>query len=599
MPSDAKKNLNQESFFRIKKVYKYFLTHAYRCSRRYFAAAGLNTVFEAALPFVDLIFLPFIIDELIGGKDLTKIIIYLTGMLLGDLVIGFFATATNNEMDKYSCAIDNYFVELMSQQTMEMDFALTEDKAALDQLQKAKDGLEWAGAGWTINGLKKLITSFIRLCGVVALIAVNAPIMLIITAVSVAISAIINSKRNKYEIKFYTKRATVNRAYNYSCGEIADIRYGKDIRLYGAIGMMMHNTRRYIQQINNYWKEQSDTRTFLSLLEISFAAIRDSFAYFYLGFSAILGSISIGIFTQMINAIETYSNAMWGIISGIQNMVKLSNYAFEYVKFMEYPAALEKGEQHPQKLEHVIEFRHVSFCYPNSEVQVLKDVSIILHSGEHLSVVGLNGAGKTTFIKLLCRLYDVTEGEILLDGVNIKEYNYEEYMRLFSVVFQDFKLFAFSSRENIAPFDDVCEENLMEIFDMAGVGEKLRSLPKGIDTPVFKVYEEDGVELSGGEQQKLAISRCVYRNSPIMILDEPTAALDPIAEYEIYSQFNKIIGGKTAVYISHRLSSCKFCDRIAVFADGTVAEYGTHDELCKNKGGVYSAMWTAQAQYYR
>ncbi|MDE6420792.1 MAG: ABC transporter ATP-binding protein/permease, partial [Lachnospiraceae bacterium] len=222
--------------------------------------------------------------------------------------------------------------------------------------------------------------------------------------------------------------------------------------------------------------------------------------------------------------------------------------------------------------------------------------------GEHLSVVGLNGAGKTTFVKLLCRLYDPTEGEILLDNVNIKEYDYEQYMNLFSPVFQDFKLFAFSIRDNILMGEeekDHTNEALHALFEQVGFSDKLASLEHGMDTMLFKSFDKEGIEASGGEQQKLAIARALYKHAPVVILDEPTAALDPIAEYEIYRQFHSLVGGKTAIYISHRLSSCRFCDHIAVFSDGHVAEYGTHDTLVGKENGIYAEMFAAQAQYYQ
>ena len=186
-----------------------------------------------------------------------------------------------------------------------------------------------------------------------------------------------------------------------------------------------------------------------------------------------------------------------------------------------------------------------------------------------------------------------------MDGVNIKDYSYDEYMKLFSVVFQDFKLLAFSIKENILLEHEAAEEEIRNISSLAGIEEKVASLEKGIDTIIFKSFDKDGIELSGGEQQKLAIARAFYKNSPIVILDEPTAALDPIAEYEIYRQFDKLVGGKTAIYISHRLSSCKFCDQIAVFANAKIKEYGTHDELVQKDGGIYAEMFAAQAQYYR
>lgn len=232
----------------------------------------------------------------------------------------------------------------------------------------------------------------------------------------------------------------------------------------------------------------------------------------------------------------------------------------------------------------------------------MEHVNLKLKAGEHLSVVGLNGAGKTTFVKLLCRLYDPTEGEILLDNVNIKEYDYEQYMNLFSPVFQDFKLFAFSIRDNILMGEeekDHTNEALHALFEQVGFSDKLDSLEHGMDTMLFKSFDKEGIEASGGEQQKIAIARALYKHAPVVILDEPTAALDPIAEYEIYRQFHSLVGGKTAIYISHRLSSCRFCDHIAVFSDGHVAEYGTHDTLVGKENGIYAEMFAAQAQYYQ
>jgi ABC-type multidrug transport system fused ATPase/permease subunit len=238
---------------------------------------------------------------------------------------------------------------------------------------------------------------------------------------------------------------------------------------------------------------------------------------------------------------------------------------------------------------------------------ILDNISIKIGAGEHLSIVGLNGAGKTTFIKLLCRLYDPTSGEILVNGVNIKEYDYNQYMALFAPVFQDFRLFAFPIEENITLVDEDDKEyytgdeaeRIEKIIEMVNLAQMMEKLEKGKKTTLFKYFEENGIEPSGGEQQKIAIARALYKSSPVVILDEPTAALDPIAEYEIYKQFHTLVGDKTAFYISHRLSSCRFCDTIAVFSEGKIAEYGNHDTLIKMAGGIYAKMFEAQAQYYR
>jgi ABC-type multidrug transport system fused ATPase/permease subunit len=269
---------------------------------------------------------------------------------------------------------------------------------------------------------------------------------------------------------------------------------------------------------------------------------------------------------------------------------------------MNYPAALPKGDTPVEKKPHEIEFRHVSFSYPGTERKILDDISIKIAPGEHLSIVGLNGAGKTTFIKLLCRLYDPTEGEILLDGVNIKEYDYKKYMEQFAPVFQDFKLFALTLSDNIIfekETDEAEKKRIAELTELVGLEDFVNKLDKGMDTNLFKFFDEEGIEPSGGEQQKIAIARALYKDSPVVILDEPTAALDPVAEYDIYRQFNTLVGGRSAFYISHRLSSCKFCDRIAVFSGGKIAEYGTHDELERIPNGIYAEMFEAQAKYYR
>ena len=213
-------------------------------------------------------------------------------------------------------------------------------------------------------------------------------------------------------------------------------------------------------------------------------------------------------------------------------------------------------------------------------------------------MVGKNGSGKTTFIKLLCRLYDPTEGEILLNGINIKKYDYEEYKTIFSVVFQDFKLFSFSLGENVAASVAYEEEKVISCLEKAGFGERLKNLEKGVHTYLYRNFDEDGIEISGGEVQKAALARALYKDAPFIILDEPTAALDPVAEFEIYSRFNEIVGEKTAVYISHRLSSCRFCNDIAVFDEGRLVQRGSHEELVADKDGKYYELWQAQAQYY-
>ena len=270
-------------------------------------------------------------------------------------------------------------------------------------------------------------------------------------------------------------------------------------------------------------------------------------------------------------------------------------------EFLDIPNAMYQGSLSTEKRadrEYEIEFQDVSFRYPDTDVWTLRHVNMKFKIGRKMAVVGENGSGKTTFIKLLCRLYDPQEGKILLNGIDIRKYDYRDYMDVFAVVFQDFQLLAQPLGANVAGAQEYDESRVKKALIDAGFKERLDAMPEGLNTMLYKEFVKDGVEVSGGEAQKIAIARALYRNAPFIILDEPTAALDPIAEAEIYSKFNDIVGDKTAIYISHRLSSCKFCDEITVFHEGQVIQQGTHEELLKDERGKYYELWTAQAQYY-
>jgi ATP-binding cassette, subfamily B, bacterial len=248
--------------------------------------------------------------------------------------------------------------------------------------------------------------------------------------------------------------------------------------------------------------------------------------------------------------------------------------------------------------QYEVEFRDVSFRYPDTEQWALRHINLKFQIGKRLAVVGMNGSGKTTFIKLLCRLYDPTEGQIFLNGIDIRKYKYDDYINIFSVVFQDFQLLSLPLGENVAGAARYDSELAKSCLKNAGFETRFQSMPKGLDTYLYKDLDENGIQISGGEAQKIAIARALYKDAPFIILDEPTAALDPVAKAEIYSKFNDIVTDKTTVYISHRLSSCKFCDEIAVFHEGNVVQKGTHEELISDKTGKYYELWNAQAQYY-
>ncbi len=565
-----------------------------------FAAEFVPTMFEIILP-------KYLIDELVlimvgepAESHLPKIILY-AGLIIGiALLANMLQNLANQLIDVQREWFNQYFETELSRHTMAMDFEHTEDPEALDKLAKAKDGISWYSGGvvGVLDQMYNIIKNIAVLCGVTVLIIITCPWLIPVQLISLVLITILNAKNNKIEAEGFMQLSKMNRIWGYVFYQLSDFRYGKDIRLYDSADMMCEKADKLSEQQVDCWKGQQRKMRPNNMKINAVNALRDGMSYFYIGFLAVTKAITIGDFQMCVNSASNLYWSLYNIVSSVQELHKRCGYAHRYLEFIAYPAAMVKGSRSVKKGEHTIEFSHVSFKYPRLENYVLRDINITIKSGEHLSVVGLNGAGKTTFIKLLCRLYDVTEGEILVDGVNIKEYSEEEYRRLFAVVFQDFQLFAFSLRENIALADSPDDEQINEVLKLSGFYDDAQKLEHGLDTTLFKSFDEKGTELSGGQQQKTAISRALYRNAPVVILDEPTAALDPVAEYEIYRQFNSLVGGRTAIYISHRLSSCKFCDRIAVFADDTIKEYGTHDELAEKQGGIYAQMFSAQAQHY-
>ena len=330
-------------------------------------------------------------------------------------------------------------------------------------------------------------------------------------------------------------------------------------------------------------------------------AVFTGFVYVFACLKAWAGAFSVGSITQYVSAVTGLSNNIRDFLHGLESIRNNHRFLKITYELLDTPNAMYQGSLTTEKRsdrQYEVEFKDVSFKYPGSDIWALRHVNMKFKVGKRLAIVGENGSGKTTFIKLLCRLYDPQEGQILLNGIDIRKYRYDDYMNIFSVVFQDFQLICQPLGANVAGSMDYDRDRVRKALMDAGFGDRLATMEKGLDTMLYKDLSEDGVEVSGGEAQKIAIARALYKDAPFIILDEPTAALDPIAEAEIYAKFNDIAGDKTAIYISHRLSSCKFCDEIAVFHEGAVIQQGTHAQLVADENGKYHELWHAQAQYY-
>lgn len=313
---------------------------------------------------------------------------------------------------------------------------------------------------------------------------------------------------------------------------------------------------------------------------------------------AIAGTITVGMVLR-------YAQAIFQACMSVSASIRLAGEfrtdvgrIASTLEYLNLKAEKTKGDSFTEMTKGVIEFRNVSFRYPGTKELVLDHVSLKIEPSEKIAVVGKNGSGKTTLVKLLCRLYEPEEGEILWNGKNIREYDLREWQKIFAIVFQDYSLLSLTLGQNVAASVQYEAERAKEVLQLAGFGERLNKLKKGLETVVYPEYEQDGVSFSGGEEQKIAIARAIYKGGQICILDEPTAALDPVSESRVYESFDEIVKGKTAVYISHRLSSCKFSDRIFVLDNGKIAESGTHEALL-SQNGLYAQLWQAQAQYYK
>ena len=376
---------------------------------------------------------------------------------------------------------------------------------------------------------------------------------------------------------------------------------GKDVRLYRQDKLIM-KIKNYAFDLHKKAFRTMESKRYKINMPLTFTGILlEAIIYVFVCVYALLGTFGIGSIVKYVGFVETITGCITSYFAVFADIKYNTPFVEDYLAYFDIPQKMYQGSLTVEKRddnEYYVEFKDVFFKYPGSDTYALRHVNMKFKVGEKLAVVGMNGSGKTTFIKLMCRLYDPTEGEILLNGVNIKKYDYDEYLAMFSVVFQDFKLFSFTLGENVASGSDYDDDEVVSALNQSGFGERLTTMPNGIKTSLYKDFDKNGVEVSGGEAQKIALARALYKNAPFIILDEPTAALDPMAEYEIYSKFNEIVGDKAAIYISHRLSSCRFCDKIAVFDNGQIVQRGSHDELVADKSGKYYELWHAQAQYY-
>ena len=546
----------------------------------------------------------FIIDMIMGEYDWQRLLY---------LMLGFAAVQTASTMlnTYYNSQIWPRFIRCrmkllgwINAKAMSIDFEHLENPDVMDCFQKAQNacGGNDNGVEGTMRQVEQLLITFsVVIAGICILGTMSVWIILLMLILAVLNFVISNHTNAVAKKKVWDPLAPWWRKRYYMQNTTTNFKEAKDIRMFGLREWLLSKYRtlnqvRYDAQIRNakLWFGASVSSNVLWLL--SQLAI-----YAYLIASVIEGRMSIGNFSLYLASSATFFEYISSFLNNISTLLAKSREVDDFRSFLDFnsEAGGGTGKELPELSSYEFTFENVSFCYPKAERYALKNLNLTVKAGERLAVVGQNGAGKSTFIKLLLRLYEPTEGRILLNGVDIREYDKRSYFKAFAPVFQQVELFAFPMAENVSMREPekTDHERAKECLVAAGLDEKLRELPKGVDTELLKVIHDDGVDLSGGEKQKLALARALYKGAPVVVLDEPTAALDALAEARLYENFDRLIGSKTAVYISHRLSSTQFCAHVAMFSEGELIEYGTHEELL-GRGGAYAEMFKVQARYY-
>ena len=584
-----------------------------------------SSIMKAITPYVTIFFSAQIINELAGNRrpeELTKWVILTLSCAAGcALLQGIFSRWANYE----KASADRLDSQIYMKKMLSLDYVDVDRQAVFDLYSQIKQNANWAGWGIhrTLSFFEDLVTAVVQILGGIglsmslfllnvpqdsSLAFINHPLiamgivgfMLLISVVA----PLCSNQIYRYWIAYAPESRLANRFFGFYATLSANRSLAPDVRMYEQEEKVCEP---YLDRNNAYMpgstiaKNAKGPMGLWAALSQCVTAILTGVVYAFVCLKAWAGAFGVGSVTQYVGAITQLFRGLSNLLTTMGEMQGNGQFLQDGFQFLDIPNRMYQGSLTTEKRSdrnYEVEFRDVSFRYPDTDQWVLRHVSIKFRVGSRLAVVGMNGSGKTTFIKLLCRLYDPTEGEILLNGIDIRKYRYDDYIRIFSVVFQDFKLLALPLGENVAGSSEYDRERVKKCLEDAGFAERLQSFPKGLDTYLYKDLKEEGVDISGGEAQKIAIARALYKDAPFIILDEPTAALDPIAEAEIYSRFNDIVTDKTAIYISHRLSSCKFCDEIAVFDEGKIVQMGTHDELVADTNGKYYELWNTQAQYY-
>lgn len=594
----TKDNIMKDSINNIISFWKITI----KSSKKFVVLLIVNIIFSAMIPFPAIILSKKIFDLLATGKSIRDFLIVSIILVLLTFALNFISTILNSK------------VEIKGQQLMyslSVSYNIKSTNISYELLSNPKTLEKRELAGKAVNGsnfidmircVSNIMSNLLVLIGVIALFIKVDIIIILVVSIVIIINTYANNLIKKAQYNYSVEVTPYMRKVSYIQSVSSGLEHGKEIRINGFKPLLLKK----IQELNDVCFEfiKKIVNSQVRGIKISHITngIQDIVVYGLLGVKVIIDkTMSIGDFSMYFGAIAQFKSSLVTIITTLTDIKINSLYMGHFLEYMKLPEESECiGSSSAINNEFEINniyFDNVSFSYPGTDIFALKNVTFEINEFEKLSIVGVNGSGKTTIIKLLLRLYKPTEGNIFINNININEINYNDYIKYFSVVFQDFKLLAFTIKENLCNDQEPDELELDNIMSKVNLMDRINSLPNKYNTNYSRMFDECGVEFSGGESQKLAIARALYKDARIVIMDEPTAALDPLAEYEIYKDFDELTKGKTSIYISHRLSSCKFCDKIILLDNGSIKEFGSHNYLME-QNGLYADMYLKQAQYY-
>jgi len=589
-----KPNIIRNFFYSLKKIYK--------VDKIYVIETIVYTVISALIVFMYPYILKIAIEAIEQNLEFKELIIKVLVIVIIVLILVFINQVCWRDKFYRARKLSAIFTREYHLESLKTDyekFELPESQDAFEKGSRAL-GVRSGFIGLYTNmftTISKIIT-FIIGCGIILRVSFWLIGIIVLLAILKLFLMSYNTKKEKSN--FHDKTPGLWRKINYTDNISKNLSIGKDLRIYEMDKFIDMERQKTIDEYMRLYKKEEIRSNFINIVIESLNILDEIALYAFMIYEVINHNMSIADFTFIISAIRTLSSSLTAIISIYSNNLSQSLQVNDYRKFMMMDLSFDGNTKPFDWNEVEIEFKNVSYSYYMQEGYTLKNLSFKIHKGERIALVGHNGAGKTTLIKLICGFYHPTEGEILINGVNIDEIDRESLIKLIAPVFQDSNHYAVSIKENVAMEAVGCidEEKLYNALNLVGLKKKIKELKNGVNTIITRDMDDTGVELSGGESQKLSIARAIYKDAPFVILDEPTSALDPLAEYDLYINLNKIINNHSAIFISHRLSSTKFCDRIFYLEKGELLEVGTHEELM-SIDSEYKKLFNMQAEYYK